>query len=127
MFWEQLEKGSFSMMSYRITSMVIGLFIAVTIIFLVRKDYIHVRHTIWWLVVAACSVIVGFFPETVDLVAQWFGVNYPPTFFFSVGFAAMLIKILRMDIEFSRQEREIKRLTQRLAILEKRDRAPEDS
>jgi len=39
----------------------------------------------------------------------------------------MLIKILRMDIEFSRQEREIKRLTQRLAILEKRDRAPEDS
>jgi hypothetical protein len=127
MFWEQLEKGSFSMMSYRITSMVIGLFIAVTIIFLVRKDYIHVRHTIWWLVVAACSVIVGFFPETVDLVARWFVVNYPPTFFFSVGFAAMLIKILRMDIEFSRQEREIKRLTQRLAILEKRDRAPEDS
>ncbi|MEJ5301568.1 MAG: DUF2304 domain-containing protein [Thermodesulforhabdaceae bacterium] len=114
------------MISYRITSTVIGLFIAIAIIFLVRKDYIHVRHTIWWLGLAVCSVLVGFFPETVDVVARWFGVNYPPTFFFSLGFAAMLIKILRMDIEFSRQEREIKRLTQRLAILEKRDREQED-
>lgn len=112
------------MMSYRITSTLIGFGIALVILLLVRKDYIHVRHTLWWFLLSLASVIAGIFPQVVDTVAHWFGVNYPPTFFFTIAFAALLIKMLRMDIELSKQETEIKRLTQRLAILEKQDREP---
>lgn len=111
---------------YRLTSTLIGVTIALIILFLVRKDYLHVRHTIWWLSLALASIVIGVFPNIVDKVAWWFGVNYPPTLFFSLGFGALFLKILRMDIELSKQEREIKRLTQRLAILEKIDREPED-
>jgi hypothetical protein len=113
-------------MSYRITSTLIGLSIALIILFLVRKDYIHVRHTVWWFLLSLGSLVAGIFPKMIDAIAYWFGVNYPPTFFFSLGFAALFIKILRMDIELSKQETEIKRLTQRLAILEKQDKEPCD-
>jgi len=45
-------------------------------------------------------------------------VSYPPVLAIVLGFALLLIKILTMDLERSRQERMIRRLTQRLAILE---------
>ncbi|MCX7822609.1 MAG: DUF2304 domain-containing protein [Syntrophobacterales bacterium] len=113
-------------MPYRLTSTIIGVSIALTILFLVRKDYIHVRHTLWWFLLAIASIIAGAFPNVVDRIAWFFGVNYPPTLFFSLGFAALFLKILKMDIELSKQEKEIKRLIQRIAILEKRDRGSED-
>lgn len=110
--------------SYRLTSVLIGLTIALIILFLVRKDYLHVRHTLWWFFIAIIAFIAGAFPNIVDRVGWWFGVKYPPTLLFSLGFGVLFIKVLKMDIELSKQEREIKRLIQRLAILEKQDREP---
>ncbi len=114
------------MASYRVTTAVIGFFVAVCILFLVGKDRIHVRYSLWWLVLSVVSILIGSFPGIVDVVAHWLGVHYPPTLFFSFAVAAFLLKILRMDIELSRQEKEITRLLQRIAILEKRDRDEPD-
>lgn len=96
----------------------IGLAIAVIILVLIRKDTLHVRHSIWWLVIAAGSVFFGFFPQVMDRIGVLLGVYYPPILFLTLGISMVLIKILTMDIERSRQERDLRRLTQRMAILE---------
>ncbi len=53
------------------------------------------------------------------------GVSYPPILAIVLGFGMLLIKILTMDVERSRQERRIRRLAQRLAMLEAQ--APPDA
>ncbi len=108
------------------TTAALGLAIALIIIILIRKDTLHVRHSIWWLVIAAGSLIFGFFPRLVDSMGVFLGVYYPPILFLTLALGMILIKILTMDIERSRQERALRRLTQRMAILEERINCTQD-
>lgn len=100
------------------TTALLGIGIACVILVLIRKDSLHVRHSIWWLAVAAGSILFGFFPRLVDSLGAVFGVFYPPILFVTLALGMLLIKVLTMDIERSRQERTLRRLTQRLAIVE---------
>jgi hypothetical protein len=116
-----------AMIPYRITSLAIGLAIAFTILRLVRKDLIHTRYSIWWLIVALASALLGGFPALVDEIASKLGVTYPPILLVIVGMGLLLIKMLTMDVERSDQERRLRILTQRLAILDSEQRAGQES
>jgi hypothetical protein len=107
-------------MTYQMTSMVIGLTLAGVILWLVRRDHLHGPYAVWWIGAAATVTVLGFFPRIFDSIGGYLGVSYPPMLAMVLGFAMLLIKILTMDLERSRQERQIRRLAQRLAMLEAR-------
>ena len=106
------------MITYHLTSAVLGIAFAAAILLLVRRDHLRIRYSVWWLLVAGVSLILGLFPGVIDTVGALFGVAYPPTLLLILGIAALLIKILYMDIEHSRLERNLRRLTQRIAMYE---------
>lgn len=105
-------------LSYHLTSAILGLMIAGTILYLIRLDHLHSRHALWWLGVALGIMILGIFPKIIDKVAFFLGVHYPPTLLFTLGLGMILIKVLGIDLHQSDLERKVRRLTQRLAILE---------
>lgn len=96
----------------------IGLAVAVFIILLVRRDQLHVRHGLSWIVVAFSFAVFGVFPEIIDNLAKLTGVSYPPILGITVAIAILVIKILLMDLERSRLEMRNQRLIQRVAMLE---------
>ena len=96
----------------------IGLAVAALIILLIRKDRLHVRHGLAWIVVASCFAVLGLFPGIIDSLARLTGVSYPPILGITVAVALLVIKILLMDLERSRIEMRNQRLIQRVAILE---------
>ena len=106
------------------TTALLGLGIACAILLLIRRDSLHVRHAVWWLAVAAGSMVLGFFPGLMDRMGILLGVHYPPVLFLTMALGMVLIKILTMDIERSRQERALRRLTQRIALLETQSSLP---
>ncbi len=106
------------MITYQITSMAIGIGLAAIILLLVRRDHLHGPYAIWWIGSAATVALLGLFPWLFDRLAALLGVSYPPILAIVLGFSLLLIKMLTMDLERSRQERLIRRLTQRLAMLE---------
>ena len=119
------------MITYQITSMAIGVGLAAVILLLVRRDHLHGPYAIWWIGAAATVGVLGFFPRLFDYLAGYLGVQYPPILALVLGFGLLLLKILTMDLERSRQERLIRRLAQRLAMLEAQlpgaaDSAPPD-
>ncbi len=96
----------------------IGLLVATAILLLIRRDQLHVRHGAGWIIVALMFAGLGFAPSLVDWVARLVGIAYPPALAFVVAIAVLLIKILLMDIERARQEVQLQRLVQRVAMLE---------
>lgn len=106
------------MIAYRITAGVLGLSIAAAIIFLVRRDHMHGPYAMWWLFVALTAGFLGVFPTSLDVAAEFLGIGYPPTLAFVGIIGLLLIKVLIMDIERSRHERMLRRMVQRMAILE---------
>ena len=96
----------------------IGLFVAAAILILMRRDKLHARHGLGWLLVAGVFACLGFAPGIVDTVAQWLGIEYPPILALTLGMALIVLKLLLVDIERSRIEMRNQRLTQRIAMLE---------
>jgi len=84
----------------------------------VRRDHLHGRFAIWWLGIAAAVAVLGFFPRLTDWLAVKLGIGYPPILAVVVGIGVLVLKIIAMDIEHSRSEVKIQRLTQRLGMLE---------
>ncbi len=106
------------MISYRLTSTVLGLAIAGTILWLIYKDRLHTRHAFWWVGIALAVMVLGVFPQLMDWMARWLGIAYPPVLGVIAAIGVILVKILAQDLEHSRQERALRRLIQRIAVLE---------
>lgn len=96
----------------------IGLSVAALIIWLIRKDRLHVNHGLGWVMVALVFALLGFAPSLVDDIALQLGVGYPPIIALTMAISILVIKTLLMDIERSHLEMRNQRLTQRLAMLE---------
>jgi hypothetical protein len=103
---------------YQWTTAIIGIVVACIILLLIRRDLLHVKRSLWWIGMALLIVFMGFFPLQIAQIGVLLGVNYPPVLILTLGIGFILIKILSMDLERSRQERMLRRLTQRMAILE---------
>ena len=105
-------------MTAQITSAVIGIVLAGAILFLVRRDHLHGPYALWWFGVAAATFALGVFPSLVEWLGHLTGISYAPVLPIIVGVSLILIRLLKLDIDRSRQERRLRRLTQKLAILE---------
>lgn len=105
-------------MTAQITAGVIGVLLAGTILYLVRRDHLHGSYALWWFAIAAAILLLGVFPPVVDWLGHLTGIYYPPILPIIIGIGMILIRMLKMDIDRSRAERQIRRLTQKLAILE---------
>jgi hypothetical protein len=104
--------------TYQWITAALGVLIAGSILYLVRRDHLHGPYAIWWLLVALMTTVLGIWPQLVDKLGHALGVAYPPALLLVLAQGMMLVKILTMDIERSRQERRLRRLAQHMAILE---------
>ncbi len=105
-------------MTSQITSAIIGIALAGAILFLVRRDHLHGPYAVWWFAVAAATFVLGVFPSVITWLARITGIVYAPVLPIIIGLSLVLIRLLKFDINRSQQERQLRRLTQKLAILE---------
>jgi hypothetical protein len=105
-------------MTSQLTSAAISILLAGSILYLVRRDHMHGSYALWWLAIAAAILLLGVFPPVIDWLGSVTGISYPPVLPIIVGIGMILIRMLRTDIDRSRQERQLRRLAQKLAILE---------
>lgn len=105
-------------MPYQFSSAVLGIALGAAILVLVRRDHLQLSHALFWLGLAASSVVFGLFPSLSDRIGGALGISYGPTLVMLIAIAALIIRTLVADIHATRLERRLRRLTQRLAILE---------
>ena len=97
---------------------IIGILTAAIIVVLIRRDHLHVRYGLWWMGAAIAFALLGLFPALFDNIARYIGIAYPPVLALTIGVIILVLKILVMDIERSRNAIRLHRLTQRIALLE---------
>ena len=105
---------------YQWTSAGIGLGTAIIIFYLVRRDRMQVRYALWWLLVAAGAAVFGIFPQWVNTLGRFLGIHYPPILVVTIALCLLFVKSLTQDIDRCRREQNMRRLAQRIALLEGR-------
>ena len=102
----------------QITTTLLGIGLAAVILLLVRRDHLYLLHGLFWILVAGAVAVLGVWPGLVDRLAVVVGISYPPALLLLVAVVIVLVKTLHTDIVNTRVERDVRRLNQRLAILE---------
>ena len=106
------------MKDYYLTVLVIGFGLAGIILYLVRRDHIYIRQGIFWILVAVASILFGIWPSVIDIVGGALGVAYPPTLMLLAAIIVLVLKALLGDIALTKVRRDLRRLNQRIALLE---------
>lgn len=106
------------MKEYHLTVLVIGIGLAAGILYLVRRDHIYIRQGMFWILVAIATLAFAFFPGLIDLVGGALGIAYPPTLLLLVAIVVLVLKALFADIALTKVSRDLRRLNQRMALLE---------
>ena len=106
------------MLSLPLTTTLLGFGLAAVILFLVRRDHLHLSHGVFWIGVAFTAAVLGMWPSAIDRIAVAVGVAYSPTLLLLIAVMVLLLKSLYNDMLVTRFERQIRRLNQRLALFE---------
>ncbi|MBK8321745.1 MAG: DUF2304 domain-containing protein [Betaproteobacteria bacterium] len=106
-----------------IAIVLVGIGLALGIVYLVRRDHIYIRQALFWLAVAGVSFVLAVFP-LIDAVGGFFGIAYPPTLVLLAAIVVLVVKALLSDIAHTQQSRDLRRLNQRIAMLEAESAAP---
>jgi hypothetical protein len=106
------------MSALNVTTGLLGLALAAVIVLLLRRDHLYVMHALFWVVVAGAALVLGLWPGLIDRLAGYTGIFYPPALLLLAGLVVLFVKALHADMLNTRLERDVRRLNQRIAMLE---------
>jgi hypothetical protein len=106
------------MKSYYFPMLVIGVSLAIGILYLIRRDHIYIRQGLFWILVAVVSLAFAVWPNLIDALGGMLGIAYPPTLLLLAAIVVLILKALFGDIALTKLRRDLRRLNQRIALLE---------
>ncbi|GKS90052.1 DUF2304 domain-containing protein [Acidovorax sp. SUPP2539] len=114
----QIHRFGSPMASLQATTALMGIGLAVLILYLIRRDHLYLMHGLFWVVVAGAAALLGAWPGLIDRLAKLLGISYPPALLLLLASMVLLVKSLHTDMVNTRIERDVRRLNQRLALLQ---------
>jgi hypothetical protein len=106
------------MASLQLTTALLGIGLAALILYLIRRDHLYLMHGLFWVIIACAAALLGAWPGLIDRIALMVGISYPPALLLLLACMVLLVKALHADMVNTRIERDVRRLNQRLALLE---------
>jgi hypothetical protein len=90
------------------------------IIYLIRKGLLKAGYSLLWFLMVGVLFILSISKNAFFLLSKFLGIYYPPAALFAVVFVLLIIISIHFSVVISRQERRIKRLSQEIALLNKK-------
>ena len=106
------------MRTYHLAVLLMGIGLALGILYLIRRDHIYIRQGVFWIGIAVLSLLFASWPPLIDKVGALLGIAYPPTLLFLVAIIVLIMKALLGDIALTKVQRDLRRLNQRIALLD---------
>ena len=86
----------------------------------IKQKKLKLQYTLTWRILLLFVLFVTAFPGVLGFVANLMGIALPINMIFFFGFIFTLMIIYRLTMAVSKQSEEIKFLTQKVALLEKK-------
>jgi len=99
---------------------VVALFIALTVIFYVRRWRLKEQYSLLWLVLSVAMVVTAVAPGFVEWVAGKLDVIYAPSILFFLALAFVAVMLFHYSLEISRLSDQNHELAQELGLLRAR-------
>jgi hypothetical protein len=109
----------------QILSILVSALLLLGVLELVRRRAFLERYALLWLFSALVLLALSAWEGALEEMAGVVGIAYPPNALFLVAFGFVIVLLLHFSVAVSRLSDQTKVLTQRLALLEHRQRKTE--
>jgi hypothetical protein len=109
----------------RFASLAFAVAVFLLVFEMVRRRRLHERYAILWLGAALALLVLAAWTQLLGAISRAVGIATPSNAFFVIAFGFLLLLVLHFSSVVSRLSDETRILAQRLAILERRQRAIE--
>ena len=101
----------------KIYFVILALVTFIYIIHIVRKRKFSIKESFWWVVAAIVMLVLSIFPYSIDHLANFLNIDYPPSLLFVLCIVFLVFINFRNSKRLSEQQEKIIELAQELAIL----------
>ena len=113
-------------LALQIVLLVLVVIFLLAIIHLLRKGKLSLKYSLIWIFSSIILLIMIIFPQLSIQVSKWIGVEVPSNFIFMLEGIFVLVILILLTLIVSNQTSRLTRLTQAVAILERRIRDLEE-
>ena len=103
-----------------IAAAIASLVLLAVIFELIRSRRLRERYALLWLLAGGVMLVLSLWRDSVNTIAGWVGINYPPNALFVLGSLFILAVLLHYSTVISKLADQNTILAQRLALLEQR-------
>lgn len=87
---------------------------------LIKRDQLAIRYALYWIVLVVALLVITWFPSLLTRLSSVLGIHSETNMVFFVGFCLSLWLIFWLTHTVSQQSAKIRKLTQDIALMEKR-------
>ena len=87
---------------------------------LIRRNRLELKYALSWIIVGVLVLICDCFPNVINYFSGILGIATPVNMLFFLGFIFVAMIILTLTVALSIASSSVKRLTQKIALLDKR-------
>jgi Uncharacterized conserved protein len=115
-------------MSLQLRIILIIMLIITTVVMIgqIKKRNLELQYTLSWLLLLFIILLVAIFPGILNWISGLFGIELPINMIFFLGFVFTLLIVYRLTEAASKMSREITELTQKIALLDKKNKNKDD-
>ncbi len=95
----------------------VGISLIYIVVTKMKSRIITEAQSVPWLISAIVIMLLGIFPNVVNIVSSWFGVWYPPTILFVIIIVLIVFIIFSHSSSISKMINEVSELSMQIAIL----------
>lgn len=103
--------------SVQIVGGIFGLFLIVSMFFLVKSKMVQEKHSLVWIFIGALILVFSIFRDLMEVFSDFIGIYYAPSALFAILIACAYILLLNMSISISTLKKKTKTLIQESALL----------
>jgi hypothetical protein len=87
------------------------------VLWLIRRQRLHLREALIWLLTSAAAMLVTAFPRLLGWAAHLVGIQIPSNAIFGAGLLYLAVNVLAITISTSTNTTRVRRLAQECALL----------
>jgi hypothetical protein len=101
----------------QIVAIVVSTTLLIIVLELVRRRKLTEEYSLVWILCAIALLVLSTWRRSLDVIALWLGIYYPPALLILVLAFFMFVASLSFSLVISRQREQIERLIEEVAIL----------
>jgi hypothetical protein len=100
-----------------LSAILIGIGLIIIVVKLMVERKIIESEAILWILIGLVLVIMGIIPGIIPIIAEIFGVWYPPTILFAVAIVGLILIVFKNTVTISKQMKEINELSMQISLM----------